>query len=94
MRDEEQSVTELQEGHSMSQPAISQHLKVLAEAGLVTVRKDGRRRLYRATPEPLLEIYDWVAHYQRFWGQKMDALSEVLEAIEAEEAREEQPDTH
>ncbi len=59
-------------GHfpSISRPAVSQHLAVLREAGLVRERREGRRRIYRLEPEPLREIWEgWLSRYQRFWGR-------------------------
>lgn len=63
----------------MSRPAVSQHLRILRDAGLVTVRRSGRARLYRLEARRLREVYDWVAHYERFWKQKLKALGEYLE---------------
>jgi DNA-binding transcriptional ArsR family regulator len=63
----------------MSLPAISQHLQVLTEAGLVTQRRVGRQRFYRLNPEPLKKVSDWVAHYEQFWEEKLDALGRYLE---------------
>lgn len=80
LAESERSVGELTDAFPMSQPAMSQHLKVLRTAGLVTPRKDGRRRLYRVAPEPLREVYDWVQHYERFWDDKLDALGRFLDA--------------
>lgn len=78
----ERSVNELTDAFPMSQPAMSQHLKVLREAGLVAPRKDGRRRLYRVEAGPLREVYDWVQHYERFWDEKLDALGRFLDETE------------
>ncbi len=75
----EQPVKELAEPFAMSLPAISQHLQVLCEAGLVQMRKAGRQRLYRLNPEPLKQVSDWVAHYEQFWQEKLDALGNYLE---------------
>src|SRR3954469_8926574 len=58
----------------VSRPAISRHLRVLREAGLVRCRTDGRRRLYALDPAPLHELDDWLAPYRRFWAQRLDAL--------------------
>jgi DNA-binding transcriptional ArsR family regulator len=74
------SVTELCERFAVSQPAISQHLRVLREAELVSVRIDGRHRYYRLEARALREVYDWAAHYQRFWQSKLDALGGVIAA--------------
>ncbi len=79
LRDGEQPVKQLAEPFEMSMPAISQHLQVLCEAGLVTQRKVGRQRLYRLNPEALKEVSDWVNPYEQFWQTKLDALGEYLE---------------
>lgn len=82
LADEERSVNELLErfeDEGLSQPALSQHLKVLREAGLVSVRRDGRRRIYSLDPRPLRAIYDWVAFYERFWDDKLAALGQFLD---------------
>lgn len=75
----EQPVKQLAKPYAMSLPAISQHLKVLLEVGLVTQRKVGRERLYRLNPEPLKEVSNWVNHYEQFWQEKLDALGDYLE---------------
>ncbi len=75
----EQPVKQLAEPFDMSLPAISQHLQVLCEAGLVTQQRAGRQRIYRLNPEPLKQVSDWVADYEQFWSKKLDALSEYLE---------------
>lgn len=79
MLEEEKTVTELAKPFSISQPAISQHLKVLRETGLVTERWDGRLRYYRASPRLLKQVSDWVQHYEAFWNEKLDALERHLE---------------
>ncbi|HEY9600165.1 MAG TPA: metalloregulator ArsR/SmtB family transcription factor [Allocoleopsis sp.] len=79
LRDGEQAVKQLAEPFEMSMPAISQHLQVLCDVGLVTQRKVGRQRLYRLNPEPLREVSDWVNPYERFWQEKLDILGKYLE---------------
>lgn len=79
LADGEQSVNELVERFDMSQPAVSQHLKVLRAAGLVSPRRVGRQRLYHIEPEPLREVFDWVRHYERFWDDKLNALGRFLD---------------
>jgi DNA-binding transcriptional ArsR family regulator len=79
LRNGEQPVKQLALGFEMSLPAISQHLHILCEAGLVTQRKAGRQRFYRLNPEPLKEVSDWVTHYEQFWQEKLDALGNYLE---------------
>jgi DNA-binding transcriptional ArsR family regulator len=64
---------------NVAQPAISQHLKILREAGLVSERRAGRFRIYSVEPEPLREVFDWVNHYERFWRSKLKALGKYLE---------------
>jgi DNA-binding transcriptional ArsR family regulator len=59
--------------------AVSQHLRLLREAGLVTVERSGRERWYRLNAKPLEEVADWVGHYERFWAEKLDALGKHLE---------------
>jgi DNA-binding transcriptional ArsR family regulator len=58
----------------VSRPAISRHLRVLREAGLVTARADGKRRLYALDPRPLRELDDWLEPYRDLWAQRLDAL--------------------
>lgn len=79
LRAGEQPVKQLAEPFEMSLPAISQHLQVLHEVGLVSQQRVGRQRLYRLNPEPLKEISDWVADYEQFWQAKLDALGKYLE---------------
>jgi DNA-binding transcriptional ArsR family regulator len=79
LRQGEQPVKELAEPFEMSLPAISQHLQVLSEVGLVSQRRAGRQRFYRVNPEPLKQVYDWIAHYEKFWQEKLDALGHYLE---------------
>lgn len=62
----------------VSLPAISQHLKVLREVGLVSEQRVGRERRYRIEPEPLKEVVDWIAHFEKFWNKKLDALGRHL----------------
>jgi DNA-binding transcriptional ArsR family regulator len=75
----ERNVTELLAPLSISQPAVSKHLRILREAGLVRSRREGRLRLYEIEAGKLRQVYDWVAHFERFWDQKLDALGEYLD---------------
>lgn len=75
----ERTVTELCELFDVTQSAISQHLRVLREAGLVEVRADGRHRHYRLQAEPLRAVHDWTAGYRRFWTDRLQALGQVLD---------------
>ena len=65
----------------ISQPAVSKHLRVLREAGLVDVRADAQRRLYRLRPEPLREIDEWLTPYRIAWRDRLDALERRLDAM-------------
>jgi DNA-binding transcriptional ArsR family regulator len=82
LRDDERPVNELVSTLNVSQPGVSKHLRVLREAGLVDVRTDAQRRLYRVRPEPLAEIDAWLAPYRRLWGNRLDALERHLDETE------------
>ena len=75
----ERPVGQLAQSFRMTQPALSQHLKVLRDAGLVSQRHVGRERLYRLEPQRLKSIADWIGAYEQFWRGKMKALGEFLE---------------
>jgi len=62
----------------ISQPAVSQHLRVLRESGLTTVRAEGTRRLYAVEPAPLREVDMWLERFRGFWEQRLDALGTEL----------------
>ena len=64
----------LAERFPVSRPAISRHLRVLREAGLVRARTDGKRRLYALDPQPLRELDEWLEPYRDLWAQRLDAL--------------------
>lgn len=81
LRAGERPVGELVERLALTQPAVSKHLKVLREAGLVDVRQDAQRRWYRLRPEPLVEIDQWLAPYRQLWHQNLDALERHLETM-------------
>ncbi|SMD21945.1 ArsR/SmtB family transcription factor [Kibdelosporangium aridum] len=68
----------VQEEFGISQPGVSQHLRVLRDNGFATVRPDGTRRLYSVDPEPLKQIDLWLERYRRFWTQRLDALGTEL----------------
>lgn len=74
VRGGERSVGELVEAVGMHQPGVSRHLKVLRDAGLVEVRRDAQRRLYRIRPEPLMEIDAWLEPYRAEWSARLDSL--------------------
>jgi DNA-binding transcriptional ArsR family regulator len=76
VRDREVAAGELAAQFEVSRPAVSRHLRVLREAGLVHERREGRLRLYRADPAPLAELRGWLESY---WDERLDALRELAE---------------
>jgi DNA-binding transcriptional ArsR family regulator len=81
LRTGERPVGELVAHLTLSQPAVSKHLKVLREAGLVEVRQDAQRRWYRLRFEPLVELDAWLEPYRRLWTAHLDALERHLDAM-------------
>jgi DNA-binding transcriptional ArsR family regulator len=79
LRRGERPVGELVGHLRLSQPAVSKHLRVLRDAGLVEARPDAQRRLYRIRPEPLLELDAWLAGYRELWTTHLDRLEEHLD---------------
>ena len=79
LKEGERPASELAEPFRMSFPAISQHLRVLEEAKLVSVRRDGRQRLYRLHVKPLKDVATWMDEFATFFGQRLDALGEYLD---------------
>lgn len=75
----ERAVNDLARPFRMSRPAVSQHLRILLDVGLVSVRREGRERRYRLRAAPLREVYDWVEHYKKFWTEKLTALGKYLD---------------
>jgi DNA-binding transcriptional ArsR family regulator len=85
LRDGERPVGELVDRLSMSQPAVSKHLRVLRDSGLVDVRVDAQRRMYRLRPEGLREIDAWIAPYRRLWEDRLDRLERHLQTMQEDE---------
>ena len=79
VRDHEVPAGTLAAQFDVSRPAVSRHLRVLREAGLVVERRDGRQRLYRADPEPLTELREWLDDY---WAGRLGALRDLAEKEE------------
>ena len=75
----EQSVGDIERQLRMPQPAVSKHLRVLRDAGLVKVRIDAQRRWYGLDPRPLAEIDAWLAPYRRYWADRLDDLERHLD---------------
>lgn len=73
------TVSLLVDAIGMSQPVVSKHLRILREAGLVSVRPEGQRRWYELNPRPLAELDAWLEPYRQFWLQRLDALEHHLD---------------
>jgi DNA-binding transcriptional ArsR family regulator len=82
-KSERRCVNDIAAPFAMSQPAVSQHLRVLSEAGLVEARREGRQSLYRLRAKPMHDAYEWLGRYEPFWNARLDALGAYLD----EEAR-------
>jgi len=78
LRAGELPVSTLVDRVALSQPAVSKHLRVLRDAGMVAVRPDGQRRLYRVRVEPLVELDEWLEPYRRMWRESLDRLEKHL----------------
>jgi DNA-binding transcriptional ArsR family regulator len=88
LRTGERPVGDLVGELALSQPAVSKHLRVLRQAGLVEVRAEAQRRLYRLRPEPLRELDDWLRPYRAFWADRLDALEQHLDVMAQDELHE------
>lgn len=83
LRVRERSVGELVEALPMSQPAVSKHLRLLRDAGLVEVRVDAQRRVYRVRAEALRQVDDWLAPFRALWNASLDDLEHHLDEMDA-----------
>ncbi len=81
----ERPVGELVEQLELSQPAVSKHLRILREAGLVEARGEAQRRLYSVRPEPLRAIDEWLSPYRRMWAARLDDLERHLAGMADDE---------
>jgi DNA-binding transcriptional ArsR family regulator len=79
LRDDDHTVTDLVDQLDMSQPAVSKHLRVLRDAGLVEARVDAQRRIYSLCPAPLAELDAWLTPYRRFWRGRLGSLQRHLD---------------
>ena len=79
LREGERPAGELVEALAISQPGVSKHLRLLREAGLVSARAEGQRRLYRLEPTGLAQLEAWLTPYRRFWAERFAALEDHLE---------------
>lgn len=80
LREGERPAGDLVDATGLSQPGVSKHLKLLREAGLVSVRPDGQRRLYRLEADQLAPLDDWLKPFRQFWADRLDALEQHLES--------------
>ena len=78
----EAAVKDLTARFDISQPAVSQHLATLKEAGLVCARREGRSAYYRVAPRGMKPLIDWIAHYRVFWTEHVDRLEKLLENMD------------
>jgi DNA-binding transcriptional ArsR family regulator len=78
LTDAERPVSDIAAHFSMSRPAVSQHLRILLDAGLVSEQRHGRERRYRLVPERLAPVRDWLGHYERFWDDRLARLQQLL----------------
>jgi len=79
LKDGERTASDLAEPFHTTFAAISQHLRVLEEADLVSVRREGRQRFYRLDPRPMQDIVSWVDEFAAFFGRRLDALGDYLD---------------
>ena len=79
--EQERPVGDLVEALAVSQPAVSKHLRVLREAGLVEARTDAQRRVYHVRAEPLHAVDDWLAPYRAMWSERLDDLERHLDSM-------------
>jgi DNA-binding transcriptional ArsR family regulator len=73
------------ENYNISRPAISKHIKVLTECGLVEIKQEGRERYCTARLEKLGEVNDWILQYKQFWEQRLDALEQYLDKLQKQQ---------
>jgi DNA-binding transcriptional ArsR family regulator len=80
LAEQEMPVTRIAGHFPVSRTAVSKHLRVLSEAGLVTERKEGREKRYRLRSEPLLELREWLSYFERFWEDRLARLKDMVES--------------
>ena len=76
------------EHFTISRPAVSKHVKILVECGLIEIRKQGRERYCEVQPEKLNEVSDWIEQYRQTWEQRFDRLDELLKELQSKEKTE------
>ena len=88
----ERPVGEVVAALGLTQPSVSKHLRVLREAGLVHVRRDGRRMLYRTEAEAIRPLHEWAATFERYWALKLSRIKQRAESIARSEADRDPPE--
>lgn len=88
------NLNSIADNFNISRPAISQHIKILTECGMVVVRQEGRERFCEAKLAGLSEVSSWVDQYKQFWNEKLDSLESYLESIEANNQSTEEPNSN
>jgi DNA-binding transcriptional ArsR family regulator len=87
LRADERPASDLARSFRISQPSVSQHLRVLREAGLVRTRRAGRQRIYQLRPRKLKILVDWVSHFDKFWDERLSSLGAYLDKHHREDKR-------
>jgi DNA-binding transcriptional ArsR family regulator len=82
LREKERPVGDVVQALGISQPGVSKHLRVLRSAGLVSVRPEAQRRMYRVRYEPLIELDKWLEPYRQVWADRLDSLERHLDDME------------
>lgn len=85
LSDKKLTLNRIAENFDVSRPAISKHIKILSECGLIDIKQMGRERYCEARLEKLSEVFDWVEQYRKFWNEKLDALEVYLNELQAKE---------
>ena len=84
LRGGERTVGALVDELHLEQPQVSKHLRVLREVDVVSVREDGRHRLYRLNGRALKPVHDWISDYRQFWDERFDLIDDVLDDLKEE----------
>lgn len=88
--DQDLTLNKVAENFDISRPAISKHIKILSECGLIVTKQRGRERYCEVRLEKLSEVSNWVEQYKKFWTDRLDALEEYLNELQAKEKFEQQ----
>jgi DNA-binding transcriptional ArsR family regulator len=86
LRGGERTVGDLVDELHLEQPQVSKHLRVLREVDVVSVREDGRHRLYRLNGRALKPVHDWISEYQQFWDERFDLIDDVLDDLKRKDS--------